>query len=67
MKKDFSLFVAPPGYGKTFIGSKVIEQRKVNTLVIVNKNMLLDQWISRFTEYFDYKKSDIGFLGKGKK
>ncbi|HFU74832.1 MAG TPA: DEAD/DEAH box helicase [Arcobacter sp.] len=67
VKKDFSIFVAPPGFGKTLIGSKMIEIRKVNTLIVVNKNLLLDQWIDRFTSYFnDITKKDIGYLGKGK-
>ena len=65
-KKDFSLCIAPPGFGKTLIGAKMIEERSVNTLVIVNKNMLLDQWIDRFIDYFGYENKDIGFLGKSK-
>lgn len=66
-KKDFSIFVAPPGFGKTLIGSVMINKRGVNTLVIVNKNLLLDQWIERFESYFDgLNKKDIGYLGKGK-
>jgi len=65
-KKDFSLCIAPPGFGKTLIGAKMIEIRKCNTLVIVNKNMLLDQWIERFVNYFGYTKKEIGYLGKGK-
>ena len=64
LKYDSSICVAPPGFGKTLIGAKIFEQRDVKTLIIVNKNMLLDQWISRFVDYFGYKKSDIGFLGK---
>ncbi|MCT7516191.1 DEAD/DEAH box helicase [Aliarcobacter cryaerophilus] len=64
LKYDNSICVAPPGFGKTLIGAKIFEQRAVKTLIIVNKNMLLDQWISRFVDYFGYKKSDIGFLGK---
>ncbi|PRM88590.1 DEAD/DEAH box helicase [Aliarcobacter cryaerophilus] len=64
LKYDSSICVAPPGFGKTLIGAKIFEQRVVKTLIIVNKNMLLDQWISRFVDYFGYKKSDIGFLGK---
>ncbi len=64
LKYDSSICVAPPGFGKTLIGAKIFEQRAVKTLIIVNKNMLLDQWISRFVDYFRYKKSDIGFLGK---
>lgn len=66
LKNDCSICVAPPGFGKTLIGAKMIEQRGVNTLVIVNKNMLLEQWIERFVNYFEMDKKDIGFLGKGK-
>ncbi len=66
LKKDFSLCIAPPGFGKTLIGAKMIELRESNSLVIVNKNMLLDQWIDRFIDYFGYTKKDIGFLGKSK-
>ncbi len=66
LKFDSSICVAPPGFGKTLIGAKIFEIRAVKTLIIVNKNMLLDQWISRFVDYFGYKKNDIGFLGKGK-
>lgn len=65
-KKDFSLCIAPPGFGKTLIGSKMIELRACNTLVIVNKNMLLDQWCERFENYFGYHKKEIGYLGKSK-
>ncbi|OCL87981.1 DEAD/DEAH box helicase [Arcobacter porcinus] len=65
LKYDSSICVAPPGFGKTLIGAKIFEQRAVKTLIIVNKNMLLDQWISRFVEYFGYSKKDIGYLGKG--
>ncbi len=66
LKKDFSICVAPPGFGKTLIGAKMIEQRGVNTLIVVNKNMLLDQWIQRFVDYFGMNKKEIGFLGKSK-
>ncbi len=65
-KKDYGLCVAPPGFGKTLIGAKMIELRGVNTLVIVNKNLLLDQWRERFVDYFGYSKKDIGYLGKSK-
>jgi superfamily II DNA or RNA helicase len=65
-KKDFSIFVAPPGFGKTLIASQMISFRGVNTLVIVNKNILLDQWIERFKEYLGLEKDEIGILGKSK-
>jgi superfamily II DNA or RNA helicase len=65
VENDFSICVAPPGFGKTLIGAKMFEIRKCNTLIIVNKNMLLNQWIERFVDYFAYSKKDIGYLGKG--
>ncbi len=65
MKEDFSICVAPPGFGKTLIGAKMFEQRACSTLIVVNKNMLLNQWIERFVDYFDYGKKEIGYLGKG--
>lgn len=60
------LCVAPPGFGKTFLGSYMIGLRACSTLVVVHKNMLLDQWIERFMQYFGLDKKEIGFLGKGK-
>ncbi|MFA7083337.1 MAG: DEAD/DEAH box helicase family protein [Arcobacteraceae bacterium] len=60
-----AICVAPPGFGKTLIGAKMIEVRQANTLVVVNKNMLLNQWIDRFCEYFNFNKKQIGYLGKG--
>jgi superfamily II DNA or RNA helicase len=63
---DFSICVAPPGFGKTLIGAKMFELRACSTLIIVNKNMLLNQWCERFVDYFGYDKKDIGYLGKGK-
>ncbi len=65
-KKNSCICVAPPGFGKTLIGAKMIEVRSCSTLIVVNKNMLLDQWIERFVEYFKIDKKEIGFLGKGK-
>ena len=64
IKNDFSICVAPPGFGKTLIAAKMFELRACKTLIIVNKNMLLNQWIERFVDYFEYKKEDIGYLGK---
>ncbi len=64
-KFDYSICVAPPGFGKTLLGAKIFEIRACTTLIVVNKNMLLNQWIERFVDYFGYNKKDIGYLGKG--
>jgi superfamily II DNA or RNA helicase len=65
-KYNSCICVAPPGFGKTLIGAKMVEIHQISALVIVNKNMLLNQWIERFCEYFMFHKKDIGYLGKGK-
>lgn len=65
-KSDYSICVAPPGFGKTLLGAKIFELRACSTLIVVHKNMLLNQWIERFENYFGYLKKDIGYLGLGK-
>jgi superfamily II DNA or RNA helicase len=63
---DYGVCVAPPGFGKTLIGAKMIELRECNTLILVNKNMLLDQWIQRLSDYFGVSNKEFGILGKSK-
>ncbi len=67
IKNDYALFIAPPGFGKTVVSAAVIAKRKVNTLILVHKVTLLEQWIQRLSEYFSIDKKEIGQLGKGKK
>ncbi len=59
--------IAPPGFGKTAIAAAVIAKRRVNTLILVHKITLLEQWADRLSEYFDINKKTLGQLGKGKK
>ncbi len=66
LKSDSGLCIAPPGFGKTLIGAKMIELRSCSTLIVVNKNMLLNQWIERFVDYFEMDKKEVGILGKSK-
>ena len=67
LKNDYALLIAPPGFGKTAIASAVIAKRGVNTLILVHKITLLEQWAERLSEYFKIDKKTIGQLGKGKK
>lgn len=67
VKQDYSLLIAPPGFGKTAIASAIIVKRRVNTLILIHKTTLLDQWAERLSEYFDINIKEIGKLGKGKK
>ncbi len=61
------ILVAPTGFGKTVIASWLIAQRKVNTLVLVHRRMLMDQWRERLGLFLDVPLKDIGMYGGGKK
>lgn len=67
LKLDYSVLIAPPGFGKTAVASAVIAARGVNTLILVHKTNLLDQWVKRVCEYFGVDAKSIGKLGNGKK
>ncbi len=67
LKNDYALLIAPPGYGKTAVASAVIAKRRVNTLILVHKITLLEQWAEKLSEYFEIDKKSLGQLGKGKK
>jgi superfamily II DNA or RNA helicase len=44
LEHDTGIFVAPPGIGKTVLGTYLISQRACNTLILVHRKPLLEQW-----------------------
>jgi superfamily II DNA or RNA helicase len=67
VQKDYALLIAPPSFGKTVIAASIIAQRGVNTLILIHKTTLLEQWAERLCDYFDIDIKTLGQLGKGKK
>lgn len=65
-KKDFGVIVAPPGSGKTIIGLKIIELKKVRALIVVHRKQLMDQWIDRIQAFLGIPRNTIGRIGQGK-
>ena len=65
LKYDNGILCAPTGFGKTVIGCKLIEERKVNTLILVNKIQLLNQWKDRIKEFLEVK--EVGEISSKKK
>ncbi|MFT9497247.1 TOTE conflict system archaeo-eukaryotic primase domain-containing protein [Anaerosolibacter sp.] len=57
---------AATGFGKTVIASWIIGERKVNTLIIVHRRQLLDQWKERISTFLDVDRKNIGEIGGGK-
>jgi superfamily II DNA or RNA helicase len=60
---EAGVLVAPPGIGKTVIGCALIARRKVNTLILVHRAPLVEQWRSRLGEFLGLKPKEVGILG----
>jgi superfamily II DNA or RNA helicase len=63
---DNGILSAPTAFGKTVVAAWLIAQRKVNTLVLVHRRQLMDQWRERLALFFDKPIEDLGQIGGGK-
>ena len=63
---DNGVLAAGTGFGKTVVAIDVIARRAVNTLVLVHRQQLLDQWVARLSAFLDIEAKQIGRLGGGK-
>ena len=66
LKYDTGILCAATGFGKTVVGAKIISELKTNTLVIVNRNNLLEQWKERLSYFLDINKKEIGQIAASK-
>src|SRR5581483_3502809 len=63
---DEGILCAPTAFGKTAVGAWLIAKRKVNTLIVVHRQQLLDQWQERLGMFLDLPPKSIGHIGGGK-
>jgi hypothetical protein len=63
---DLGVLAAPTAFGKTVIGAWLIAQRGVNTLVLVHRQQLADQWRERLSTFLDIPPRSIGQFGGGR-
>jgi hypothetical protein len=63
---DEGILCAPTAFGKTAVAAWLIAKRKVNTLVVVHRQQLLDQWQERLGMFLDLPAKSIGHVGGGK-
>ena len=66
IEHDEGILCAPTAFGKTAVGAWLIARRKVNTLVVVHRQQLLDQWQERLSMFLDLPAKSIGHIGGGK-
>lgn len=66
LQHDTGVLAASTAFGKTVVAAYLIAQRKVNTLVIVHRRQLLDQWIQALSQFLGLDPKGIGQIGGGK-
>ena len=66
LSDDFGVFVAPPGTGKTVLAIAAIAERKTNTLILVHRKPLMEQWRLQIASLLNIEKKCIGHIGSGK-
>ena len=63
---DDGILCAPTAFGKTAVAAWMIAKRKVNTLVLVHRQQLLDQWHERLAMFLGMPANSVGQIGGGK-
>jgi superfamily II DNA or RNA helicase len=61
------VLAAATAFGKTVVAARLIADRSVNTLVLVHRRQLLDQWTAQLAEFLDLVPDQIGQIGSGKR
>ncbi len=64
---DTGVLSATTAFGKTVIGAWLIAKRGVNTLVLVHRRQLQEQWIDSLSKFLGLPASAVGRIGGGRK
>ena len=64
---ETGVLAATTAFGKTVLAAYLIAARGVNTLVLVHRQQLLEQWIERLSSFLGLPAKSIGRLGGGHK
>lgn len=63
---DDGILAATTAFGKTVVAAHCIAMRSVNTLVLVHRRQLQDQWRERLSTFLEIDPESIGTIGGGK-
>jgi superfamily II DNA or RNA helicase len=66
-KHETGVLAATTAFGKTVVAAKMIAARDRNTLVLVHRRQLLDQWVARLQTFLDIPPDKIGMIRGGKR
>jgi len=65
LKDTSGILCAPTAFGKTVVAAAIIARRKRNTLILVHRRQLMDQWRERLATFLDRPIEHIGKIGAG--
>jgi hypothetical protein len=66
LQHEMGVLAASTAFGKTVVAAYLIARRQVNTLVIVHRRQLLDQWVQALSQFLRLSPKEIGQIGGGK-
>jgi superfamily II DNA or RNA helicase len=66
LEHDVGTLSATTAFGKTVVALNILAKRQVNTLIIVHRRQLLDQWLERIELFLNVTKKQVGKIGGGK-
>ena len=66
LAQDTGVLAASTAFGKTVVAAWLIAQRGVNTLVLVHRRQLQQQWIERLSIFLGMPVGAIGRIGGGR-
>ena len=64
---ETGVLAAATAFGKTVVAAKMIAARERNTLVLVHRRQLLEQWVARLRSFLDIPPGGLGIIHGGKK
>ncbi|MDR1621428.1 MAG: DEAD/DEAH box helicase [Synergistaceae bacterium] len=67
LRFETGVLCASTAFGKTVVAAYIIAKRKVNTLILVHRTQLLEQWVARLSSFLGLKADEIGRVGAGKR
>ncbi len=66
-KHDIGVLSAATAFGKTVVAAKLIAVRKMNTLILVHRKQLMDQWREKLSVFLGIDPKEIGQISGSKK
>ena len=64
---DTGVLAATTAFGKTVVAIRIIAERGLNTLILVHRRQLMDQWVERLATFSNLPREAIGVVGGGRR